>query len=238
MLKVLTPIAAVFMLSACIVHVGGGSANADQYAQRTLQLDTANINILDAETGSGTLIIIGEQDRSTVSVEADIYTIDEGDFTLKLERSGDKAKLVADVSNRSGNTWRIGGNNSPRINLLVKMPADLALQLDDSSGSIDIKGLKNNIEIDDGSGSLEIDGGYNIIVDDGSGSLTIKNATGNVDVEDGSGSLTIKNTTGKVTIDDSSGGINVDGAGSLEIINSGSGGVSIDGVKGDVKVAD
>jgi DUF4097 and DUF4098 domain-containing protein YvlB len=226
------------MLSGCIIHVGGGSVSADQYAERTLQLDSTNINILDAETGSGTLIIIGEQGRSTITVEADIYTIDEGDFSLKLERSGNQAILVADVSNRSGNTWRVGGNNSPRINLVIKMPADLALQLEDSSGSIDIRGLKNNIEIDDGSGSLEIDGGNNIKIDDGSGSLTVRNATGNVDIEDGSGSLTVKNTEGKVTIDDNSGGINVDGAGSLEIINSGSGGVSIDGVRGDVKVAE
>ncbi|MFT6270308.1 MAG: hypothetical protein ACJAVV_003142 [Alphaproteobacteria bacterium] len=235
MLKVLTPIIAALMLSGCIVHVGGGPGNANQHHEKILELDITNINVLNAETGAGSLKIIGEQGISKITVDANVYTIDESDFTLTLVRSGSKAKLVADASSRSGNSWHIGGN-SPRIDLIVKMPADLALQLDDGSGSIDIKGLTNNIEIEDGSGSLKIDGGNNIQIIDGSGSLTIKNATGNVDIEDRAGSVTVNNTQGKVTIDDSAGGINVDGAGHLEIINSGSGGVSIDGVGGTVIV--
>lgn len=235
MLKVLSPVIAVLALSGCIVHVGGASASADQLEQRTLQLDIADIVTLDAETGAGSLVIIGESGRSTIDVEADIYRVDDENYTLTLERSGSKAELVADISSRSGNNWNFGGN-SPRIDVIVKMPADMALKLDDGSGSIDIKGLTNNIEIEDSSGSLEIDGGYNIKIDDGSGSLLVKNATGNVDIEDGAGSLTVINTAGKVTVDDGSGSINIDGAGSLEIVNSGSGGVDISDVAGTVNV--
>lgn len=238
MLKVLTPIAAVLLLTGCFVNVGGASASADHHAEQTLQLDITSINTLDAETGAGSLRIIGEQGREKISVEADIYTFEKGEYTLTLERSGDKAKLVADVSNRFGNAWHIGGNKSPRIDLVVKVPAELALKLDDGSGWVNIIGLDNNIEIEDSSGSIEIDGGNNITIDDGSGSLVVKNATGNVYINDGSGSLTVKNTGGKVTIDDNSGGINISGAGSLEIIDSGSGGVTIDGVRGNVKVDD
>lgn len=238
MLKVLTPIAASFLLSGCFVNVGGASASAEHHVEQTLQLETVSINTLRADTGAGTLKIIGEQGRDIISVEADIYTIEKDEYTLTLERSGDKAKLVADVSNWSGNSWNIGGNKSPRIDLIVKMPASLALDLDDGSGSLRIMGLSNNIEIEDSSGSIEIDGGKNINIDDGSGSLVVKNASGNVYIEDGSGSVTVKNTGGKVTVDDNSGGINIDGAGSLEIIDSGSGGVSIEGVRGSVKVDD
>lgn len=238
MFKVLTPIAAALLLSGCFVNVGGASASASHHVEQTLQLEINSIKTLRANTGAGTLKIIGEQGRDIISVEADIYTIEKDEYTLTLERSGDKAKLVADVSNWSGNSWNIGGNNRPRIDLIVKMPATLALELDDGSGSVNIMGLSNNIEVEDGSGSLEIDGGNNINIDDGSGSLVVKNATGNVFIEDGSGSVTVKNTGGKVTIDDNSGGINIEGAGSLEIIDSGSGGVNIEGVLGSVEVDD
>jgi hypothetical protein len=238
MFKVLTPIAAALLLSGCFVNVGGASASANHHVEQTLQLEINSINRLRADTGAGTLTIIGEQGRDIISVEADIYTIEKDEYTLTLERSGDKAKLVADVSNWSGNSWNIGGNNRQRIDLIVKMPARLALELDDGSGSVKITGLSNNIEVEDGSGSLEIDGGNNINIDDGSGSLVVKNATGNVFIEDGSGSVTVKNTGGKVTIDDNSGGINIEGAGSLEIIDSGSGGVNIEGVLGSVEVDD
>lgn len=238
MVKLLTPIAATLLLSGCFVNVGGASASADHYVKQSLQLEIASIHTLRADTGAGTLKIIGEQGRDTINVEADIYTIEKDEYTLTLERSGDRAKLVADVSNWSGNSWHIGGNKLPRIDLIIKMPAALALELDDGSGSVNIIGLSSNIEIEDSSGSIEVDGGNNINIDDGSGSLVVKNATGNVSIEDGSGSITVKNTGGKVTIDDNSGGININGAGSLEIIDSGSGGVNIEGVQGNVKVDD
>lgn len=252
MYKTLSAIAMATLLSGCIVHIGGNTNSADTHIERELVLNASQLSTLIAETGAGSLKIIGSDSSDKITVNADIYTSEDLNYELSLTQSGDTAKLVAIHDIQDG--LRIHINQGHSIDLVITMPSKLALELDDSSGDITINGLSNTIKVDDSSGDLTIDGGKSVYVDDSSGSLYISNIHGDVEIEDGSGDTQVENTKGAVTIedgsgdllvrnvtgtvkvDDGSGDITVNGAGGLIVEDDGSGDLNIDNVKGEVKI--
>lgn len=224
------------MLTGCVVYAdvaddGGLWGSSDlQHETRTLSLSTSGIDELKADTGAGSLEIIGEAGRTSIDVTAEIYFHDADEIQLSLEQDGDDAELVADF-NRS--SYR---GDSPYINLVVRVPAELEVEVNDGSGSIVIRDVLGDLDIDDGSGSINIENAGNVDIDDGSGSITVRNLSGNLDIEDGSGSMDIEQVAGKVTIDDGSGGIVVRDVGDLNIIDAGSGSVRTEGVRNSSKM--
>ena len=252
MFKTLSAISMAMLLSGCVVHIGGGASTADVHLERELTLEAANLNELVAETGAGSLKIIGSDTTSKITVKADIYTSEDLEYKLTLKEYGNKAKLVADHDIQDGLHFHI--NQGLSIDLVVTMPSELALDLNDSSGDVEIKGLNSKIKVDDSSGSLTINGGASVEVDDSSGDLYISNIKGDtevedgsgytrientqgaVEVDDGSGDLVIKNVKGIVKVDDGSGSITVNGAGGLIIEDDGSGDLNIDNIKGEVRI--
>ncbi|SNY60457.1 hypothetical protein SAMN06297280_0098 [Arsukibacterium tuosuense] len=243
-------ITAAVLLSGCVIYVGNGHAGDRLHEERSLSLSGADISQLVADTGAGKLEIIGEEGRELIELQASIYYYDSDDIRLSLIRRGNDAVLEAGFA--SG----LYSGNSPYIDVVVKVPARLALTLDDGSGDAEIRGLQGDLNIEDGSGALRISGGNNATVVDGSGDLfiarlsgnltledgsgdaDIRQVQGNVTVEDGSGDLNISDIGGVVTIDDGSGDINVNGAGGLTILDSGSGGLKINAINGPVKIND
>ncbi|HET8817828.1 MAG TPA: hypothetical protein VFM61_10330 [Pseudidiomarina sp.] len=219
------------MLTGCVVYAdvsddGGLWGDSDlQHETRSLSLDTAGIDELKADTGAGSLEIIGESGRTSIDVVAEVYYRDADDIRLSLEQSGDDAVLIADFDNHS---FR---GESPYINLVVRVPAELEVEVNDGSGSIVMRDISGDIDIEDGSGSIHVENAGNVEIDDGSGSITVRNLSGNLNVDDGSGSMDIENVIGKVTIDDGSGGIVVRNVGELNIIDAGSGSVRTEGVR-------
>lgn len=247
--KILSLSLLTMALSGCVIHVQAQRANVT--LQEALSLNSKGLSTFDIEAGAGSLIIVGEDNINSIEVDADIRTTEDKNYTLYLEKQGNTAKLVAKHNSSSG-YWN---GSSPEINLTIKMPKNLMLDIDDGSGDIEVANINSDVRLDDGSGSVDLqkivgnvnveDGSGsinfedikgNLVLDDGSGGAYINNVTGNVNVDDGSGELTIENVGGKVTIDDGSGGIKVSKAGSLKIIDSGSGSLSIAEVKGEVDI--
>lgn len=236
-------------MSGCVINVK--AQKADVSLQEDLSVAASGLTSFDIEAGAGTLTIVGVDDATTIEVNADINTTEDKDYILYLKKSGSNARLVAKHNSTVG-YWN---GSSPEINLTVKMPSNLMLDIDDGSGDLKVTNINNDIKVDDGSGAasfeqitgnLDIEDGSgslfikqiegNLDLDDGSGELTVSDVTGDVNVEDGSGELTIVNVSGKVTVDDGSGAININKAGSLKIIDSGSGGLSISKIKGEVDI--
>lgn len=236
-------------MSGCVINVK--AQKADVSLQEELTVAASGLTSFDIDAGAGSLTIVGVDNASSIEVNANIQTTDDKDYVLYLKKSGSNAYLVAKHNSTTG-YW---SGSSPEINLTVKMPKNLMLDIEDGSGDIKVSNISNNIKVDDGSGAasfeqvtgdLDIEDGSgdlfikqvkgDLNLDDGSGELTVTDITGDVRVEDGSGELTIINVTGKVTVDDGSGGININKAGSLKIIDSGSGGLSISKVKGEVDI--
>jgi hypothetical protein len=243
----LTGLTALF-LTGCIINVNGAGRGPSEHTHQSLQLDANGLNTLVAETGAGALEIQGIVGLTHIKLEADIYTYEGINPILTLEKDGDSASLIANFER-----YNISGN-SPYIDLIVKVPAEMKMNIDDGSGSIKIQGTSADIAVKDGSGSLEIEGGRNlnivdgsgsitlsdvngnIMLDDGSGSIEIMQVNGDVTVNDGSGSLDIENILGMVTIDDGSGSIDVNDTKGLRIIAAGSGSLNFDNIDGKVNM--
>lgn len=239
------------LLSACVIHVGHSVAADDlKYEQRQLQLSAAGLTELKAETEAGDLKIIGVKGSTQIELVADLYSSEDRPFTLSMEKQGSAAVLKAVGSSCVG----ICTGSSAYADLVVKVPAELALTLDDGSGNINIEGLSSDLVISDGSGNLTVQGGNNLVLEDGSGNASLTQLSGNLTVEDGSGAVFIQQVAGTVVVDDGSGDIDIqqvkgmvsvsDGSGDIRVqqtggftlLDDGSGELKIDQINGPVSL--
>ena len=219
------------------------AAGEPDYSEvRELSAQAGGASELRIDTGSGSLNIVGVDGLDTVEVVATINIdkirdqdkareIIEKYLVLTLERSGDRVELVTDFEK---GMWR--SDRGANLELEVRMPAELALAVDDGSGSITIENVRAAVSVDDGSGSIKIRSVGPLRIDDGSGSIVAEDVDGDVDIIDGSGSIKVARVTGTVTIDDGSGSINVrDVERDLKIEDAGSGSVTVSNVAGNVE---
>lgn len=239
------------LLSACVIHVGQSSATENlKHEQHQLQLSSAGLAELKAETEAGELKIIGVKGTSQIEVTAQVYSSDSRPFTLSLEKQGSAAVLKA----VGGACFGICTGSSAYADLLVRVPAEMALVLQDGSGDISIEGLSSDLVIEDGSGNLTLQGGRNLVLEDGSGNVSLSQLSGNVTVEDGSGDLFIQQVAGTVLVEDGSGDIDIqqvkgmvsisDGSGDIRVqqaggftlLDDGSGELKIDQISGSVSL--
>ena len=247
--------AVVMSLSGCIIHAGEHHGHADSErheSSQSLSMSADSVMDLYVDSGAGSVEIKGVKGATSITVNADIVSqyADGSDVIFTLERDGDRAKLVGKRNTDVGFSY---GERYSRVDMTVTVPAQLALNIDDGSGSITVKDIANDVRIDDGSGSLlvknvlgnldikdgsgwievsHIDG--KVVIDDNSGSLSVQQVTGTVNIDDGSGGIDVQDVTNDVVISDGSGGISVARVANLNIVDAGSGGVSVVDVERDV----
>lgn len=216
-------------LTGCIINVNAAGMPDLDHEQRELSLDAQDLQELVAETGAGSLEIIGVEGLTQIKLVADIYSNDDSKVILTLEKKANKAKLKADFESHSSFS-----NYSPYIDLKLQVPAGLALDIDDGSGAMFINKMTADIKVKDGSGELVIHGGNNVSIDDGSGAIEVSQVNGNLAIVDGSGEIEVANVQSTVTINDGSGDINVVNTKGLTILSAGSGDVNFDKIDGPV----
>lgn len=199
---------------------------------RTLTLKAAELESFEIDVSAGSLTVIGKENSNEIHVSAELR-VNQGEFELVLEQSGDSATLRTEV----GDGGWLG--ESPYINLVVEVPRRMALDITDGSGFIKLHSINNAVNIKDGSGSIEVgDIKGNLKIKDGSGSLDVNKVDGSVKVDDGSGSIEVRNVTGPVEIEDGSGGIVVTNLKSTLDIEDGSGSMSVSNISGHVTIDD
>lgn len=160
---------------------------------------------------------------------------DLNELRLTLEESDDEIVLTAHYPQGSIADLVTG---SASINLVVEVPSHMEVTIEDSSGSIEVRGT-GTLSIEDGSGSISVeDVQGSLSVDDGSGSLRVENIAGDVDIADGSGSINVHGVQGTVRVRrDGSGSISVtEITGDVVIVSDGSGSISVEDVSGDFSV--
>ena len=216
-------------------------ADNDYEEQRDLGLGAGGIATVDIESGSGSLEVSGMSGADEISVTATILVSDrdadkarkiiESDLVLTLERREDTAVLKAYFEDKF---WRRG--DPPSVHVLVLMPDDLNLVVDDGSGPMSVSDISGAIDVDDGSGSITMTNvGGDVQIDDGSGSILADDVGGDLSIDDGSGSIKVRGVAGSVIIDDGSGSINVsDVEQDLIIVDDGSVGLNFSNIKGRV----
>jgi len=216
-------------------------AESGNYTEvRDLTLQSAGLTEFVIDAGSGSLVVTGIDGAAEIMVTATIIIEDTNEkdalkliekrLDLQLERDGDRAELKSGFNS----SWHWDGNAA--IDLDVRMPAGIALNVDDGSGSTTISGVMGDVLVDDGSGSIHVTNAGSVTVDDGSGSIKVSAASGDVHIIDGSGTIEIQGVGGSVRIEDGSGHIRVeDVEKDLIIEDDGSGGVTFSNVRGSVE---
>ncbi len=210
---------------------------------KTLNLPALGIREFRIECGAGSLSVVGSESLSAIEVTATIRTGDidddekesfyEDHVRLSLDKKGDTAVLVSHIEDHGFFSW----TGDARIDLTVRMPWNMDLDVNDGSGSMKIENIKGRVIIEDGSGDISVGGIVgDLEVDDGSGGIEIFDVSGDVSVDDGSGSMEIRKIGGSVNVEDGSGSITVeDVEKDVAFGNTGSGGVSVHNARGRVK---
>lgn len=216
------------------------AAANDYIEMRELQLNASGADVLNIEAGAGTLSVTGERGLDSIFVTATLELPDrseekaksiiDSDLVLTLEQSGTGADLKAYFEH-------IGWGDSPLVHIEARIPEDMRLDVDDSSGSLVISGVHGDIRVVDGSGSIKMNSvGGNVVVDDGSGSIEVDRVGADLTINDGSGSIRVESVGGTVTVDDGSGSINVhDVEQDVIIIDDGSGSLNTSNIRGRVE---
>ena len=226
-------------------------------AQRSATADARNARRLLVGAGAGSLKIEGKPGLTSVRITGRACASSAGllnEINLTARRSGDD--VVVEANDRDGQGgWNFRGNEYARLDVVMEVPAEIAVEIDDGSGSIDLSNLgavviedgsgdivadnlRGDVEIDDGSGSIRlIDVAGRVRIEDGSGGISLRNIGGAIDIDDGSGEIDVRGTRSNVRISDASGGIDVvDVEGDFIVTNDGSGGIDYDNVKGRVDI--
>jgi hypothetical protein len=209
---------------------------------KTLTLPAEGLRQLRVDSGAGRLKVTGVDSLTTIEVTAEIYARGESeddmaDFIkdhveLSLEKRGDRAVLMSDIEGH----FHLFFSGDAGINLTVRVPKSLAIEIDDGSGEMIIEDIAADVSIADGSGGIRVERvAGDLRIEDSSGELEVEDVGGDVSIDDGSGSMTVTDIKGSVTVDDGSGSIDIDRVGRDVIIEeAGSGGVHIGKVDGRV----
>lgn len=223
-------------------------------ADRSVSIDTAGVRRVEisaragdlaVRAGSGTAVTAGG--RACASSEKYLQQT-----TLHARRQGDTVQVYVQVPDEMKGIGLLYAT----LDLTVTVPPGLEVEVNDSSGDVEVKGVRlaritdssgdivasdltGDVEITDSSGDVSIfDASGTVRMNDSSGDIVIRGA-GNVEVRnDSSGDMTIERVSGDVRIEsDSSGDIGIAGVGrNVEVLADTSGEVRVSGVKGSVRV--
>jgi len=231
--------ARIFILTFLVT---ANAAASDFEEIREFSMASRGIDTLRVDNGSGYVEIVGVDGLDQISVTATLVLEDtsdekaqkiiERDLVLTLDENSDVAVLTAYFKHRGIFNFSSAG----LVNLDIRMPSTMHLDLDDGSGSIKIDGVRGDLSVDDGSGSLTLTNvGGQVVIDDGSGPISVRDVGGDLSINDGSGSIDVHGVAGSVTVDDGSGSIDVqDVENDLIIVDDGSGSLDYGGISGDV----
>jgi DUF4097 and DUF4098 domain-containing protein YvlB len=188
--------------------------------------------------GAGDLEIIGDEGSDTVSVRARICAskpewAEKAGVAMSSEGDARVEVIIPETSRMGG--W---GDNYLMVDLLVRVPADVALDVRDSSGDVEMKDV-GAVSIEDSSGDIEIFQAASVVVSDSSGDIELEQITGDVTVvQDSSGDIRGRGVGGSVVVTrDSSGDIRFrDVSKDFLVERDSSGDVVAEGVGGDFAV--
>ena len=199
--------------------------------QETVNADGATKVRVEAKAGF--LRITGEEGLTEVQARGEACARNRKaveKVQLRGERSGEEVRIVVDIPE--------GWSNGGVLDLEVRVPAGLAVDVQDSSGEVEVDGVAS-LRLGDGSGEVEVtDVDGDVYVHDGSGELDIVDVEGSVVLEDGSGEIDVEDVRGGVTVErDGSGEIDIRGVeGDVVIRRDGSGDIHAADVGGDFTV--
>jgi hypothetical protein len=232
---------AILAVVSVVVSAPAGEAQwRDQVtAPRSARVNAAGARMARIEARAGTLRIEGRAGIAEIQARGTARASSRGrldQVRLTAERRGDVAYVIVEIPELRGD-WNDEDEHAS-LDLVVEVPKTLALDVEDRSGELEIRGV-GQLDLVDNSGDATIeDVGGRLRVRDGSGDLRIRDVRGDLTLEDGSGGVYLRMIRGSVTVDrDGSGEFEADDVtGTVRIASKGSGSVDVARVGGDFVV--
>lgn len=230
-------------------------------AERSLDIDANGIEALRLDTGAGDLVVEGVVGLARIEVRGKACASEQAALDgIRLEQSRDGA--IARAATKipdEGHDWSLFGSHYAYMDVRVRMPAAMKLELRDSSGDIDVTRLAGDLDVTDSSGDMNLgDLGAGVAISDSSGDIDARGVKGGVTVrsdssgdidiadvagdaiveEDSSGDVSFRTIEGNARVDrDSSGDIEFDAIGrDASVGKDSSGDIRADTVGGDFRV--
>jgi hypothetical protein len=205
-----------------------------------LALGLSGSELLAVAAAAGRLEITGVPGTGEARIRAKACTSKEAWLEdSNVDIAGGKRARIAVVLPTDNGGWFSIGNDYAYIDLVVEVPDDMPLAVADSSGGMWLKNIAD-LEIDDSSGEIEISGARgSITISDSSGDIDIAGAAGNVTIEsDSSGDIYGEDIDGAVLVEkDSSGDIRFSDVGKDVVVErDSSGDIKVEDIGGDFRV--
>jgi DUF4097 and DUF4098 domain-containing protein YvlB len=207
-------------------------------AERTGGIDTSGAEKIVIRAGAGSLKVTGV-DASRVDARGKACSNKQpllDAIQISVRREGNVV-MVETTLPQNDDGWSWGNNEYAYLDIDIKVPASIAVDAIDSSGEAWFSDLKS-LQVQDSSGELEVSRiAGALIVADSSGDVEIRNA-GSVRLQDSSGEVEIDEVRGDVeVIVDSSGDMRISHVGGkVDIDQDSSGSIRVEDVKGSVIV--
>lgn len=231
-------------------------------ADRSLDVDAKGLSLFKLDTGAGELVVEGVAGLSKIEVRGKACASDDkalGEIQFMQQREGSTATVGTKIPDEGSNWNLFGAGHYAYLDVHVRMPAGLKLDLRDSSGDLEVSGLANGLDLKDSSGDIKLHdivgavnvtdtsgdidvhgiGGDFTVISDSSGDINVDDVKGSAVVqEDSSGDITLRHVGGDARVDrDSSGDITFEDVGRDAVVGAdGSGDIAVDGVKGNFTV--
>jgi Toastrack DUF4097 len=227
-------------------------------AERNLDIDPAGLKALQLVLGASDAHVDGVAGLKRIEVRGKACASEQEwlkDLTVEQERSGDRVRVTTQTDHGMRINWF--GSHYAYIDLEVRLPADLLVEIDAGSGDSRVANVAG-LKFGSGSGDLNVDhvagelsvrvGSGDVIADDvgrvnvervGSGDIRASKVRGDAQVGHvGSGDLSFTDVHGSVHVESvGSGDLEVDHAGGDVVIGRiGSGDVSVDAIGGSFVV--
>ncbi len=209
----------------------GAAADCKYSADREITEAVAGVSRVVIDAGAGFLHVEGSETATEIQAKGVACSSKESlldEIRLVSHRRGDSVVIKAEFPK---SFW---GSNEMRLDFTVQLPNNLAIDIDDGSGTIKVTNV-SSVEIEDGSGEISVTDSGDVEIDDGSGLVEVQRVTGNVRIDDGSGNIRVEGAEGDVIIgDDGSGSISISTVGgSVRVGSDGSGSITVEDVQGD-----
>ncbi|HPN79825.1 DUF4097 family beta strand repeat-containing protein [Dokdonella sp.] len=248
----------IIVLSLLFLSGSAVASDCTHQADRTFDVDRADIQSLKAVLGSSDLRLRGVSDLKRIEVRGRACaSTAEALENLQIGQRRDGAQLVVQTEQKGSNSFSLFGSNYAYLDLEIRVPADLAVVVDSGSGDVDARDLAS-LDYEAGSGDLNVENiAQELAVEVGSGDvegsdigrlrvdsvssgdLNLRKIRGDAEVgRVGSGDLTLREVTGNVRVDRvGSGDVDLHDVGGNVLVGSiGSGDVLAAGVRGDLTV--
>jgi DUF4097 and DUF4098 domain-containing protein YvlB len=229
-------------------------------AERAAGVDAKGVEKVVIRAGAGDMKVIGRPNGVRVEARGVACATKQEliDSTqISVRREGNVIYVETTLPQNDGN-WSFGKNEYAYIDIGIALPSNLpveatdssgdatfedlkALQLQDSSGDLNINRIAGLADVSDSSGDLEIEGAGSVRVRDSSGDVEVEDVRGDVEVIlDSSGDMHIAKVDGSVKVEqDSSGSIRIeDVKGSVVVASDSSGDIYAGHVNGDFTVSE